>query len=876
MKLSDFKLLDETEDQDRIIALIERFNQTRTDYPKNRTVAGLFSEQAAKTPDAIAVIHGETQLSYREIERRSNRLARFLVQRGLTPETRIGIMLDRSPAMIVALLGVLKAGGAYFPLNPELPLERSQYMLADSGATIVITEQRHLAQCRQLRTAAKLINFTTLLMDSLPDVGDDASDEFDSQVLADYPADPLPERSQPNALAYIMYTSGTTGRPKGVMVEQRGILRLVLNTNYIELTPQDRILQTGSLAFDASTFEIWGALLNGASICLPSQEVLLDTVELTRLIRNHRITTIFLTTGLFNALAGDNTHIFDGLTTVLSGGEKVSVHHFEKVRGTHPELVLNHVYGPTENTTFTTCYRVQKTGNQDIPIGGPIANTTVYILDEQWTPVDIGVPGELYAGGDGLARGYSNAPALTAEKFIPHPFASGQRLYRTGDLARWLDDGTVQFLDRADNQVKIRGYRIEPAEIEMRLLQHDQIKQVVVIAKEFNDGDRRLIAYFTARTPQQNSTLRAHLRATLPEYMIPAHFIQRENLPLTPNGKVDKKALPDPELAHAEPAPDRPLTETERQLLVIWEQVLGCQNIGIDDDFFDLGGHSLAATKLTSLIQKNLGLALPFTAVFNTPTVRQLAQHLLDAARFGVDGVDQAMVLLNGVQAEQKIFAFPPGVGDALAYAKLADQLKFYAFYAFNFIEADDRIAQYADLITGADPTGPYLLFGYSGGGNLAFHVAGELERRGRRVIAIVLLDAARFLTRFRFPDDEADRIAAEYLDDETVKQHLNSPVLRDKVRRKVQRYYDYFSTIEDSHTINADIYLLTGEDSQDIYHDSKGHIICSKPAWANVTCGRFITYSGRGNHNAMLDSLYLATNLALLQAVFAQIFAVD
>jgi thioesterase domain-containing protein/acyl carrier protein len=492
-------------------------------------------------------------------------------------------------------------------------------------------------------------------------------------------------------------------------------------------------------------------------------------------------------------------------------------------------------------------------------------------LDEKLEPVGIGVTGELYAGGDGLARGYLNDPALTAHKFIPHPFMEGQRLYRTGDLARWRAEGNIDFLARLDDQVKIRGYRIEPAEIEARLLQYKELQEAIVLARTDDDGDRHLVSYFTARNQVDVAALRDHLKTLLPDYMIPSFFVQLDRLPLTPNGKVDRRALPAARRARPsiQRTQDLPESETEERLLAIWQKVLGQPDLGCTDNFFEHGGHSLNAVKLTHLVHERLAVLLPFTLVFKAPTVRQLAQYILDAARFGASAIDEPLVPLSRQQGSRAIFGFPPGTADALGYAQLAERLTPYAFYAFNFIEVESRIQDYADLIMGVDPAGPYLLFGYSGGGNLAFRTATELESRGKRVSDVVMLDSSRFLERVRFPADEARRLAADFLDAEGVKGYVTSQVLRDKVLRTIERYYDFLSSTQENTVISANIHVVISENSQDNFRDDSGRTICSKSRWAEVTRGQFRTYPGHGDHGHMLHHQYLEPNAALLRTIF-------
>jgi len=810
------------------------------------------------------------------LNERSNQLARFLAARDLQPESAVAIILDRSPEMIVAALGVMKAGGAYVPVSPDLPIDRLRDVLCDSGAPIIIADRNQLARCRQLKSDCPGLK-TVLILEGATGVPvTDQPDEFVAAALCGYPPGKNFDQSQPGMLAYVIYTSGTTGEPKGVMVEHRSILRLVLNTNYIQLDASDRILQTGEFSFDASTFEIWGALLNGSRLYLAQRETLLSAFELAQIVKEYRITVMWLTAGLFNALASVDAGIFDSVKTVLVGGERLSTYHVNRVRRNYPDLVLINGYGPTENTTFTTTFEIEEEFATDVPIGRPIANTSVYILNERLAQVPIGMQGELYAGGDGLARGYLNDPMLTSEMFIPHPFERGQRLYRTGDLARWRVDGNIEYLGRIDEQIKIRGYRIEPAEIEARLRQHKQLREALVISRTERDGERQLVAYYTADGPVESAELRFYLRQKLPEYMVPSALVQLEKFPLNGNGKVDRTALLkiEPTRPGIDRKESRPLSETETELLAIWREVLCQSEFGVDDNFFDLGGHSLRAVKLMYLIHQRLGVLLPFTVIFEASTVSTLAARVLDAVRFGHKSIDQPMVPLNPGRGGLALFAFPPGTGDALGYGELAKRLDPLRVFAFNFIEAESRILEYTDLIMKVDGTGPYVLFGYSGGGNLAFRTAAELEHRGQRVNAVVMLDSSRFLEAFRFPIEEAQRLASAFVGDEGVQAYIDNPVLKDKVIRMIERYYDSLASKPDDGLIDAPVHLIVSENSQDEYRDDRGRLICSKSAWAEVTRNEFTIHSGSGEHGRMLHQSHLEANAGLLRKIFESVSA--
>ncbi|HKX29004.1 MAG TPA: amino acid adenylation domain-containing protein, partial [Blastocatellia bacterium] len=532
--------------------LLHRFNQAPRDYPADRTIAALFEEQAARTPDCPAVVRGDRRLTYRELNARANALAAALRERhSVQPDDRVAVLLERSEQLIVALLGILKAGGAYVPLDPDFPRQRLEYILNDTGCRCAISSGENL------RTLAEIESGLAGLR--VAELRDDApGSEQNPEPVGDG-----------SSLAYVIYTSGSSGRPKGSLIEQRSVSRLVLNTDYLQLRADDRLLQAGSVAFDASTFEIWGALLNGACLVMPEREALLDPAGFRQVMEDQSITVLFLTTSLFNQLAEADLAIFRGLRALLTGGEKVSARHFNLMHEAYPELELLHVYGPTENTTFSTYHLVRQRHEDDVPIGGPIANSTVYVLDRNLQLLPVGVPGEICTGGDGVARGYLNDAELTAQKFVPDPFRPGGRLYRTGDLGRWLPSGAIQFIGRIDQQVKVRGFRVEPGEIEEQMLRHPDVKEAVVLTRATTVGTRELIGYYASREALPETDLRELLEKSLPEYMIPAHLIRLEKMPIKVTGKIDHQALPRPEdpagRATAESG-DEPRDERERCL----------------------------------------------------------------------------------------------------------------------------------------------------------------------------------------------------------------------------------------------------------------------------------------------------------------------
>ncbi|WP_162834706.1 non-ribosomal peptide synthetase [Amycolatopsis circi] len=593
-------------------ALAQRWNATRGDYPRDRCVHALVAEQAARTPDAVAVVHGEQHLTYRALVVRAARLAAALRALGVTPGSCVGVCLDRSPELIAAMLGTLRAGAAYVPLAPSYPAQRLEFMAQDSGISVVLT-----VKALQHNVPDRV---RTLLLDdpgTWP-TGDDAA----VTVTADAPA-------------YVMYTSGSTGTPKGVTVPHRAIVRLVRDTDYVSLRTDDRIAFAATTAFDAATFELWGALLSGAAAVVAAKQQALDPVGYAALIREQAITTLFMTTALFNQFAAGVPDAFAPMRQVLFGGEAVDPAAVRRVLAAGAPQRLLHVYGPTESTTFATWHLVEAVGEQDrtVPIGTAIANTTAYVLDRAAQPVPPGAAGELFLGGDGLAHGYRGHPARTAERFLPDPFGPpGSRLYRTGDLVRTRADGAIVFLGRADHQIKLRGFRIELDEVAAALRTADSVTDAVVLLREDIPGNPQLVAYVTGTPPL--AELRAHCARTMPDHMIPAVFVPLPRFPLTANGKLDRKTLPAPECRtdEADPGYVAPRPGTEELVAELWAHVLHVDRVSRDANFFDLGGHSLTATQLQTRLRRAFGADVPLRTIFTAADLAGLAAEL-DAVR---------------------------------------------------------------------------------------------------------------------------------------------------------------------------------------------------------------------------------------------------
>jgi len=596
--------------------LLVEWNDTSTPYPRDACMQELFEAEVERRPEAIAVEIGNERLTYAELNRRANRLAHCLRSMGVRPEFPVGLCVVRSLNLIIGLVGVLKAGGVCVPLDINYPEERLAFLIDDASISLIVTRERGLEVMPNRNGQIRLL-------------------DLDSAMLGNYPDHNPTSMNTATQLVHIVYTSGSTGRPKGAGIPHRAVLRLVRNTNFAALTPDQVFLQISPMSFDLSTLEIWGCLLNGAKLVLmpPGPP---DMDELAKTLEQHRITILWLSAGLFHPMVENHLSAFRGVQQFIAGGDILSPQHVRRVVQEFPQCRMINGYGPTENTTFTSCYTVAQPPEEgmSVPIGTPISNTQVYVLDSEMRPVPLGVPGELYTGGDGLARGYVHRPDLTAEKFVPDALSGqpGARLYRTGDRARFLPDGRIEFLGRNDHQVKVRGYRIELGEVEATLRQHPAITECVVVVRPAGALDKLIVAYVVTRDHRQPliEDLRSFLKERLPDYMVPHLFVHMDALPLTAPGKVDRAALPDPSTSrpelHVQYVAAR--SELEKIISAVWQEVLGVEQVGVRDNFFDLGGHSLRMVQVNSKLRQVLPFPIQLLQLFEYPTIESLAAHL--------------------------------------------------------------------------------------------------------------------------------------------------------------------------------------------------------------------------------------------------------
>lgn len=725
-RISRLPLMSEAE-RHRIVV---EWNATEREIP-DETVTALFEAEAARRPDATALEFRGGRWTYGELNARADHVARSLSSAGVREGMRVGVALARCPEMIAALVGILKAGAAYVPLDPEYPAERLAWMRQDAALAAVVTSGPGGSGS------------------DIPAIIVDRERPRPSARSGDTPR----PGGDPDGIAYVMYTSGSTGKPKGVAVTHRGIVRLVRNAGFADLSEGQTFLQAASLSFDASTFEIWAPLANGGRLVLLDPGIpALSDIEAA--IREHGVTTLWLTAGLFHLAVDERPEALAPLAQLLAGGDVLSPAHVAKALARLPRTRLINGYGPTETTTFACCHTIEAgdPGRGTIPIGRPIGNTRVYLLDRHLQPVPVGVTGEMFIGGVGVARGYWNQPALTASRFVPDPFSGdpGARLFRTGDLARYREEGEIEFLGRRDAQVKIRGFRVEPAEVEAALAEHPDVREVAVEGRRDGSAETALDAYLVRRDGCGASAedLRHWAASRLPAYMVPSTFTFLEGLPLSANGKLDRRALPAPRGENGG-AFVPPRDALELQLSWIWEEILGAPRVSVRDNFFALGGHSLLAVRLFARLENVLGRRLPLATLFQAPTIEQLAAVIREE---GWTEPWSSLVVVQGGGARPPFFCVPGVGGNVVGFHTLARHLgadqPVYGLQAQGLdgvspphTRVEEMAAHYVAQMRAMIPRGPYFLGGASFGGRVAFEMARQLEAAGERPALVALFD---------------------------------------------------------------------------------------------------------------------------------------
>ena len=789
--LAKLSLLPDSERQ----TILWEWNQSKLHFSQDKCIQQLFEEQVERTPEAIAVIDRDRQLTYRELNNQANQLAHYLRDLGVAPEVLVGFCVDRSLEMIVGLLGILKAGGAYVPLDPAYPTERLSYMVEDAKISVLLTQSQLTSQ--------------------LP--------EHQAQVVyldSDWDKIALHSRQNPQQvntgdnLAYVIYTSGSTGKPKGVMIPHAALSSFAQTalTEY-GIEASDRLLQFASINFDVAVEEIYTCLLSGSTLVVRTNEMIADLGTFCSACQDLQLSVLNLPTAywhrLAHELANSEVDLPDCVRLVIIGGEKVlpefvkSWQVYLNRADKSNSLQLINAYGPTETTVSAIMYRISANTSiaGEVPIGRPFPHLQTYILDRYHQPVPIGIPGELYIGGDGLARGYLNRPELTAEKFIPNPIlpqsplnkgrqrvgrvprleatavGRGDRLYKTGDLVRYLPNGNIEYIGRIDKQVKIRGFRIELGEIETVIARHPDIQQVAVIDREDTPGEKKLAAYLVPENQEfKSSELRSFLAERLPYYMVPSAYAKLDSLPITPSGKIDRRALPAPDFSRSELRETfvAPRNDLESKLASIWQEVLKLDSIGVKDNFFDLGGHSLLAVSLLTQIEKTFKQNIPLATFLTVPTIEGLARAI---SQQGSSTSESLLFEIRAKGSKPPLFLINAMGTGMLAYKLLAKYLDpELPVYGIRAVGMDDnrvphnRIEQmaaaYIEEIRSVQAEGPYFIAGVCTGGTVAFEMASILSSRGLEVAFLGLIDStARPILSDDAEDDSAEETSPTFFD---------------------------------------------------------------------------------------------------------------
>ncbi|WP_066496038.1 non-ribosomal peptide synthetase [Abyssisolibacter fermentans] len=853
IELRDIEILTEKE-KDR---LLYDFNSTKVDYPKNKTIHELFEEQVKKTPEAVAVVCKDKVLTYKQLNEQANRLARLLRKKNVSRNSIVGLMLDRSIEMIIGIMAVIKAGGAYLPITVNSPEQRILYMIDDSHMNILLT-QSHITKSSMINEKLEGKNIINI----------------DEKELFTGDESNLENINDEKDLIYVIYTSGTTGNPKGVMVEHRNVNSLVTGLNNIIYDKYKGKLKVGLIAsysFDASVQQIFSALLGGHSLHIASEEEYSDGVKLLQFYKEQGINISDGTPSrirLLNEVIDTEKSFRLNMKRWIIGGEELSYNLAKKFLGklSLKDVYITNIYGVTECCVDSTSYDIslKKEYNfERTPIGTTMKNQRIYILNKNNNLLPIGAVGELCIAGDNVTRGYLNQPKLTDVKFMDNPFVQGERMYKTGDLAKWLPDGNIEFLGRLDHQVKVRGYRIELGEIENSLLRHQNIKEVVVIVKEYKDGTKYLCSYFTAEKELNIAKIREYLLNQLPEYMIPTYILQLENIPLNNNGKVDREALPKPnEIFNLGKDYIAPRNDIEKKLAEIWSETLEIEKIGINDNFFDLGGNSLKLAIVYTEIFNEFEIKVPIIDLLRNSTIKNISEYINRKTNEYID--EEFLVLLND-EKPKNIFCFPDIVGSSLVYREFSNHMNKYSIYAFDYIDDKDIINKYVEKVIEKQPEGPYILLGYSAGGTLAFEVAKELQRLKYKVSDIILIDSYMLTNTQYFMAEniiEFEEECAVYVDEyfnDIESPKIKMGDLKNKMYERIKSYYTYIGGVTYDGKVQANIHLVMSDNTEKVEEILK---------WNKMTSTGFKVYQGYGTHTKMLTADFVKKNSDLINDI--------
>ncbi|MGE5497186.1 MAG: non-ribosomal peptide synthetase, partial [Syntrophothermus sp.] len=813
------------------------------------SVVSLIENTAAEHAGQTAVVFKRTKLNYRDLNLSASKAARLLAEYyGIKTGDPVCIMLDRSESSVIMMLAVLKAGGIYTPLDPDYPKNRIEYILKDCGSRILITSEKY-------KNEVSFGHGNILTVEEI------------REKSADYSGENLNIMISPDSAGYIIYTSGSTGEPKGVMGTHKCLLNLI-SWQLTVIGEGLKTLQYAPHIFDVSVQEILFSLSSGGTLYLIENETRYKMSLLSEIIEEEGIEILTMPYSALNLFLGEteNFSSLRSLKHLITSGEQPFINsHLEKLLKMYPALRFHNQYGPSE-THVVSSYTADGTMPvlpEKVPMGRPVSNTQLYVLDGQMEFVSRGMQGDLYIGGDNVACGYINRRELTDERFIQNPIGPG-RLYKSGDLARWNFDNELEYLGRNDGQVKVRGFRIELGEIEACLLKYPDIKEAAVKLTD-DDENKEIVAYFASQTEIITPVLREFLFSNLPSYMVPGYFVKIDAFPRTTSGKIDLKGLPEPEKITNPDASDHadPTGETEIIIAEVWKEILKRDTVSSNDNFFELGGNSIKAIQVMSKVQKRLGKKTYLNLIFQQPTIRKMAGTILDTEE-RLKNLDADTALLNG-EHEKKIFFLPPGIGYSFAYMEYAKYFDDCSVYGLNFIESLSPVKSMADIMTGLQPEGKIYLFGHSAGGNMAYDTALELQKQGREIGGLVLLDTYRQLELIDWSPEEYLEDAVLYIEQNHA-EFLDEQI-KDAALKKIVAYRRYLnSRIED---IKVDFPIIQIEAGGDLIKFKQR---ISRSAWGELT-PHYEVFEGAGGHMDMLKQPNLKKNALLTKKLFDNLF---
>jgi len=819
--------------------LIKQYNQTEEAILPT-TLHQLFIEQVNRTPDKTAIMSEDKSITYRELHEKSNQVAAYLQEQGIQQNDFVGVMVQRSVETIINTIGILKAGAAYVPIDSEYPEERRQYILENSNCKMVLNPQ-----------------------------------DYVEKNIAEYPIELTKTINSIEDIAYVIYTSGSTGRPKGVVITHKAVTNTVIDLNErFNVNENDKIIGLSSMCFDLSVYDIFGALSTGALLVLvPDQK---DIRNLVRVVEKEKITVWNSVPAIMDLLVENlRTELINtSLRLVMLSGDWIPLKLSAKIKNHFVNADVYSLGGATEASIWSIYYPITEVEEnwKSIPYGKPLANQKFYVLNGQQRQCLVNVPGELYIGGVGVAQGYLNDEEKTKNSFIHHPQLG--YIYRTGDHGVMRKEGYIEFLGRKDQQVKIRGYRVELGEIENQLLEHKEVKNAVVVDFKDTNNNKYLCAYVVSEQKLIIAELRESLAKKLPEYMIPTYFVQLERIPLTLNGKIDRRTLPQPEgNSRIGVAYVAPKNEAEKKMTQIWQEVLGVEEVSIEDNYLDLGGYSINAITLVSRIQQEFGIEVSYDKVFKAPNLKEFVRSIIKMVE--CTGATTNYIKFNENDTKQNIFCIPALVPTGMVYRHLAGNLKDYSLYCFDLIESGSRSKEYASIIKSIQPQGPYILAGYSIGGFLAFEVAKELERQGCYVAGVIMIDSSYLLEKLK--TEEHERLLEEAR--EVIENHLDNFIdfteisaqeklnIKQLFLKKAINYLNYYYGVINEEKGNLDIHLINP--SIDAYKDSPEELMGKfSQEWDKKTSGIFVQHRGFGSHLAMLEPACVEENARVIKQI--------